>query len=166
MGGTTNRPGLEGHLLLRSRAVWLRPAPATHGAGCDQPRQPRPKGLGKRTAQLINRELCDPKRFNNRRQVSSYLGLCPGEHSSGARKQRGSITKTGNPRLIWALIDAAWRLVHYQPDCRLRKKWREQILNLKLEPGRRRQLIVASARGFDVDWWRLCTGQPRRKNSD
>jgi hypothetical protein len=61
--------------------------------------QPLPKGLGKLTEQLINRELCDPKRFNNRRQVSSYLGLCPGEHSSGARQQRASITKTGNPRL-------------------------------------------------------------------
>jgi transposase len=48
-----------------------------------QSTQPRPKGLGKLTEQLISRELCDPKRFQNRRQVSSYLGLCPGEHSSG-----------------------------------------------------------------------------------
>jgi transposase len=124
-----------------------------------QSRQPRPKGLGKLTEQLINRELCDPKRFQNRRQVSSYLGLCPGEHSSGARQQRGRITKTGNPRLRWALCEAAWRLVRFQPDYRLCKKWREQILNPKLGAGRRKQLIVALARGFGVDWWRLCTGQ-------
>lgn len=121
--------------------------------------QPRPKGLGKLTEQIITREVCDPKRFNNRRQVSSYLGLCPGEHSSGARQQRGHITKTGNPRLRWALIEAAWRLVRFQPDYRLCKKWREQILNPKLGAGRRKQLIVALARGFGVDWWRLCTGQ-------
>jgi len=124
-----------------------------------QSTQPRPKGLGKLTEQLISRELCDPKRFQNRRQVSSYLGLCPGEHSSGARRQRGSITKTGNPRLRWALCEAAWRLVRFQPDYRLCKKWREQILNPKLGAGRRKQLIVALARGFGVDWWRLCTGQ-------
>jgi transposase len=124
-----------------------------------QSSQPRPKGLGKLTEQLINRELCDPKRFQNRRQVSSYLGLCPGEHSSGARQQRGRITKTGNPRLRWALCEAAWRLVRFQPDYRLCKKWREQILNPKLGAGRRKQLIVALARGFGVDWWRLCTGQ-------
>jgi transposase len=121
--------------------------------------QPRPKGLGKLTEQLITREVCDPQRFRNRRQVSSYLGLCPGEHSSGQRQQRGRITKTGNPRLRWALIEAAWRLVRFQPDYRLCQKWREQILNPKLGAGRRKQLIVALARGFGVDWWRLSTGQ-------
>jgi transposase len=121
--------------------------------------QPRPKGLGKLTEQIITREVCDPKRFHNRRQVSSYLGLCPGEHSSGQRQQRRSITKTGNPRLRWALCEAAWRLVRFQPDYRLCKKWRDQILNPKTSSGRRKQLIVALARGFGVDWWRLCTGQ-------
>jgi transposase len=125
----------------------------------NQSTQPRPKGLGKLTEQIITREVCDPKRFQNRRQVSSYLGLCPGEHSSGARQQRGRITKTGNPRLRWALCEAAWRLVRFQPDYRLCKKWREQILNPKIGAGRRKQLIVALARGFGVDWWRLCTGQ-------
>lgn len=124
-----------------------------------QSTQPRPKGLGKLSEQLIARELCDPKRFQNRRQVASYLGLCPGEHSSGQRQQRGSLTKTGNPRLRWALCEAAWRLVRFQPDYRLCKKWRDQILNPKTSAGRRKQLIVALARGFGVDWWRLCTGQ-------
>lgn len=52
-----------------------------------QSTRPLPKGLGKLTEQLITREMCDPKRFNNRRQISSYLGLCPGEHSSGGAGQ-------------------------------------------------------------------------------
>ena len=124
-----------------------------------QSTQPRPKGLGKLSEQLITREVCDPKRFQNRRQVSSYLGLCPGEHSSGQRQARGSLTKTGNPRLRWALCEAAWRLVRFQPGYRLCQKWRAQILDPKTSPGRRKQLIVALARGFGVDWWRLCTGQ-------
>jgi len=83
----------------------------------------------------------------------------PVEHGPGQRQQRQSITKTGNPRLRWALCEAAWRLVRFQPDYRLCKKWRAQILNPKLGAGRRKQLIVALARGFGVDWWRLCTGQ-------
>ncbi len=124
-----------------------------------QSTQPRPKGLGKLSEQLIARELCDPRRFRNRRQVSSYLGLCPGEHSSGQRQQRGSLSKAGNPRLRWALCEAAWRLVRFQPDYRLCRKWRPQILDPKTSPGRRKQLIVALARGFGVDWWRLCSGQ-------
>ena len=58
-----------------------------------------------------------------------------------------------------ALGEAAWRLVKYQPQYRLCKKWRGQILDPKTLGGRKKQLIVALARGFGVDWWRICTGQ-------
>jgi transposase len=71
----------------------------------------------------MRRNLRDPIEVQGRRQVSNYLGLCPGEHSFGQRQQRGSITKTGNARLRRALIQAAWRLVRFQPDYRLCKKW-------------------------------------------
>ena len=121
--------------------------------------QPRPKGLGKLTEQNILCVVCDPKRFHNRRQVPSYLGLGPGEHRSGPRQQRQSSTQTGNPRLPWALCEAAWPLARFQPDDRLCKNWRETSLNPKTCPGRRAQLIVALARGFGADWWRLCAGQ-------
>lgn len=120
---------------------------------------PKPKGMGPLTEQLLSRELCDPTRFKNRRQVSSYFGLCPSENSSGQRKQQGHITKTGNPRIRWALCEAAWRLIRYQPNYRLCKKWLPRILDPKTRSGRKKQLIVALARGFGVDWWRLCTHQ-------
>jgi transposase len=121
--------------------------------------QPLPKGLGELTEQILAREVGDWTRFKNRRQVGSYLGLCPSEHSSGQRHQQGSVTKCGNPRLRWALCEAAWRLLKWQPGYRLCKKWRGQILDPKTLGGRKKQLIVALARGFGVDWWRLCTGQ-------
>jgi hypothetical protein len=47
----------------------------------------------------------------------------------------------------------------YQPGYRLCKKWRGQILDPRTLGGRKKQLIVALARGFGVDWWRICTGQ-------
>ncbi len=121
--------------------------------------QPIPKGLGQLTQQILVREVGDWTRFKNRRQVGSYLGLCPSEHSSGQRHQQGSVTKCGNPRLRWALCEAAWRLLKYQPQYRLCQKWRAQILDPKTLGGRKKQLVVALARGFGVDWWRLCTGQ-------
>ena len=40
-------------------------------------------------------ELGDLTRFENPRQLMHYLGLTPSEYSSGARRQQGSITKTG-----------------------------------------------------------------------
>jgi transposase len=46
-------------------------------------------------------------RFQNARDVAAYLGLVPSEHSSGERQHRGSITKRGNPRMRWLLIQAA-----------------------------------------------------------
>jgi len=121
--------------------------------------RPRPKGMGGLTEQLLDREVGDWSRFQNRRQVSSYLGLCPSENSSGQRQQQGHVTKCGNPRLRWALAELAWRLLRYQPEYRLVKKWRPRFLDPHATAGRRKQALVALARGFGVDWWRICTGQ-------
>jgi transposase len=120
---------------------------------------PLPKGLGRLSQQVIEREVGDWHRFKNRRQVSSYIGLCPSENSSGQRQQHGSVTKCGNPRLRWALCELAWRLLKFQPEYRLCKKWRAQIIDPKTTGSRKKQMVVALARGFGVDWWRLRTGQ-------
>ena len=53
--------------------------------------------LGKLTSVVLTREICDWHRFNNRRAISSYTGLCPGERSSGSKRVPGSVTKRGNP---------------------------------------------------------------------
>ena len=54
-----------------------------------------PGGVGKLTQVVISREVCDWSRFQNRRQVSSYTGLCPGEYSSGGKRVPGAVTKHG-----------------------------------------------------------------------
>ena len=41
-------------------------------------------------------ELQDFLRFENPRQLMAYVGLVPGEHSSGPKRRQGSITKAGN----------------------------------------------------------------------
>ena len=89
---------------------------------------PIPKGLGSLTVATLDREVCDWSRFKNRRQVAAHTGLVPGEHSSGESRRQGSVTKCGNPRLRWALCEAAWRLVKYQPNYRLVKKWRPRLV--------------------------------------
>jgi len=43
----------------------------------------QPVGLGTLSSEIIEREVGDWSRFSNRRQIASYTGLCPGEHSSG-----------------------------------------------------------------------------------
>jgi transposase len=52
--------------------------------------------------------LGDLTRFDNPRQLMTYLGLTPSEYSSGPRRPQGSITKTGNSQARRALVEGAW----------------------------------------------------------
>lgn len=53
-------------------------------------------------------EIGDVGRFAHPRQLMSYLGLVPSEHSSGERTRRGSVTKAGNSHARRVLVQAAW----------------------------------------------------------
>jgi len=122
--------------------------------------QPAPRGLGKLTTTVLTHEVCDWRRFKNRRQVSSYTGLCPGEYSSGSKRVQGSVTKHGNPRIRSALVECAWRMVRFQPQYPPVKK-RLWLLakGARATGAQRKKAIVAVARHLAVDLWRLHTGQ-------
>jgi len=57
-------------------------------------------------------ELGDLTRFDNPRQLASFVGLTPSEHSSGAKRRLGAITKAGNSRARRVLIEGAWAYRH------------------------------------------------------
>ena len=118
-----------------------------------------PSYLGAMSWELLRREVGDWKRFRNRRQVASYTGLCPSEHSSGSSRLQGSITRHGNPRIRHLLVEAAWRLLRYQPGYHAVAKWREALLAAPCSQARRKKIIVAIARQLAVDLWRLATGK-------
>lgn len=117
-----------------------------------------PAYLGPLTWELLRREVGDWGRFRNRRQVASYTGLCPSEHSSGASRLQGRINRHGNPRIRHLLIEAAWRLLRFQPGYHPVAKWREAFLD-RVRPGRRKKIVVAIARQLAVDLWRIATGR-------
>src|SRR6266480_1258645 len=120
----------------------------------------QPRGLGKMTSVIIDREIGDWKRFNNRRQIASYTGLCPGEYSSGQSRLQGCVTKHGNPRLRAALVELAWRMVRFQPNYRTVCKWKARLAKGALSTGAaRKKAIVALARQLAVDLWRVRTGR-------
>jgi transposase len=66
------------------------------------------RGVNLLTAVTIVAEIGDLQRFANAPQLMAYLGLVPSEHSSGASKSRGGITKTGNGHVRRVLVEAAW----------------------------------------------------------
>lgn len=118
-----------------------------------------PSGLGPMTWELLSREIGDWHRFRNRRQVASYTGLCPSEHSSGQTRLQGSINRHGNPRVRHLLIEAVWRLLQFQPNYRAIAKWLPSLTALKISGARKKKIIVAIARQLAVDLWRIATGR-------
>lgn len=69
------------------------------------------RGIDTLTAMLILAELHDVRRFASAPALMAYLGLVPGEDSSGETYRRGPITRTGNALVRRLLVEAAW---HYQ----------------------------------------------------
>lgn len=118
-----------------------------------------PLGMGRLTAQILEREVCDWQRFANRRQVASYTGMCPREDTSAQRRFQGPINKHGNPRVRTALIELSWRLLQFQPRYRAVAKWLPVLADSKTTKARRKQMVVAVGRQFSVDWWRVRTGR-------
>lgn len=66
------------------------------------------KGVGLIIAITMIAELGDIRRFDNPKQLMAFLGLIPGEYSSGSRIRPRGITKTGNKFLRSLLYEAAW----------------------------------------------------------
>ncbi len=64
-------------------------------------------GIKTQTALSIITETGDFKRFASAQQYASYLGLVPGEDSSGEDQTKLSITKAGNRHLRFLLVEAS-----------------------------------------------------------
>jgi len=118
--------------------------------------QTRPKGLGELTLVTLDAEICDWKRFYNRKQVGSYTGCCPGERSSGDKRQVGGIDRMGNGRVRALLVEAVWRFLKWQPGWKAAQKIK---VKLAAGPALKKKTVVALARQLAVDLWRWRTGR-------
>lgn len=74
------------------------------------------RGVRTLTAMCVVAELADPRRFKNAKQVASYCGLIPSEHSSGSRVKRGPITRSGNSRLRRMLVETTQHFARPFPE--------------------------------------------------
>jgi transposase len=88
------------------------------------------KGIGQVIAVAIFAYVGDFTRFKNPRELMAYVGLVPGERSSGDRIRKRGITRAGNSDLRSLVFEAAWCY-------RTRPKvgsWMEQRLPTSLGP--------------------------------
>ncbi|HEX4031805.1 MAG TPA: transposase [Terracidiphilus sp.] len=63
-------------------------------------------GVGPITALAFVLTIGDVSRFKHSKQVASYLGLIPAEHSSGGKQRLGRISKQGNSFVRMLLVEA------------------------------------------------------------
>lgn len=66
------------------------------------------RGIQKTVAYTVVAEAGDLERFAHPTQFMAWLGLVPGEHSSGGTRRQGPITRCGNRWARTLLVEAAW----------------------------------------------------------
>jgi transposase len=111
----------------------------------------RLKGLGPALSSTLTREVYY-RRFANRRQVASYIGITPSAYDSGDGHRSQGISKAGNRLARVAMVEAAWLWVRHQPDSAL-TRWFHQ----RTEGQSKRVrciMIVALARKLAIALWR------------
>jgi transposase len=133
------------------------------------------RGVQFTVAVTIVAELGDLTRFDNPRQLMSYLGLTPSEYSSGERRrQEGGITKAGNAHARCALVEGAWAYrypakVSRHLQLRLEKvptrlqdiSWKAQVRlckqyrQLSARGKNANQVVVAIARELSAFMWAI-----------
>lgn len=100
-------------------------------------------GIGPVTAATFVATVDRADRFAGPHQLEAYLGLVPREDSTGEHHHRGPITKAGNTRLRWLLIEAAWTIVnHPKPETAPLRAWALRIATRRGRP----RAVVALAR--------------------
>jgi transposase len=117
-----------------------------------QPMIARLTGIGTGSAWTLVRELFGWRHFHNRRELASCLGLAPTPYASGTSEVEQGISKIGNRRARWLMVELAWSWLRFQPASRL-SRW----FNTRFAGGGKRVRrigIVALARRLPVALWR------------
>jgi len=111
-------------------------------------------GVGPITSLAFVLTIGDVSRFQNGKQVASYLGLIPREHSSAGKQRLGGISKQGNRMLRMLLVEAAQTAVRSDPE------FRKQYLH-RCHSKPKAVAKVAAARKLAVRlYWMLRTQTP------
>jgi transposase len=119
----------------------------------------QPHGLGDLTTAMLDGEVMDWKRFNNRKQAGSYVGCSPSEHSTGEGQVLGNIDRQGNRRIRSALVEAIWRMLRWNPQWRGFAKHGDILRDKKGSSVRKKKACIACVRLLFIDLWRLKTGR-------
>jgi transposase len=109
------------------------------------------RGVGRTGAWILVMEFFGWRDFHNRREVASAAGLTGTPYDSGDSEHEQGISKAGNVRIRWLIVQLAWDWLRYQPESQLSLWFRERFGEGKRL---RRIGIVALARRLLIALWR------------
>jgi transposase len=137
------------------------------------------RGVGVVGAWVLVREIFGWREIKNRRQLAGLVGLTPTPYSSGESEREQGISKAGNDRVRWLMIELAWLWLEYQPQSRL-SRWYQKRFGSGNSRVRKvgivalaRKLLIAFWKYLDhgevpegaivVSWRHKLNGKPRRR---
>ena len=109
-------------------------------------------GIGTGSAWTLVKELFGWRQFHNRREVAGCLGLAPTPYASSTSEVEQGISKAGNKRARWLMVELAWSWLRFQPASQLSQWFKKRFAG----GGKRvrRIGIVALARRLSIALWR------------
>jgi transposase len=98
-------------------------------------------GVGPVTVDVVLSELgSDLSRFKSSKAVTSYAGMAPRVRQSAGKGKDLGITKEGSPLLRWALVEAAWRVVHHSAT------WQRIYERIRKRAGGKKAIVAVARR--------------------
>lgn len=110
------------------------------------------RAIGTGSAWLFVREFFGWRKIRNRRELAALAGLTPTPYQSGDTDHEQGISKAGNRRMRWMLVEIAWSWLRYQPQSELALWYQRRFGQAN---ARQRKIgIVALARKLLVSLWK------------
>ena len=120
----------------------------------------RIRGIGATTALAIVATVGNAREFKNGRQFAAWIGLVPGQHSTGGRSRLGHISKRGDAYLRNLLVQGARSVLQTAPAHQDRlSRW---ALGLQQRRGYYRTLVAIANKNARIAWVLLAKDQELR----
>jgi transposase len=114
------------------------------------------KGIGPVGAWILVREVFGWREIKNRRELAGLAGLVPTPYGSGDSHREQGISKAGNRRVRWVLVELAWGWLRHQPNSAL-SLWYQRRFGSGNSRARKVG-IVALARKLLIALWKYLEG--------
>lgn len=109
-------------------------------------------GVGLLTATAVVALTADIQRFPSGRHFASYLGLTPREHSSGAKRRLGAISKRGDVYLRMLLIHGARATLWHAKRLKEPDRLRMWALRLEKKIGHNKAAVALANKMARIVW--------------